>query len=74
MIMNGPGPGNPGAPSLPMDKPQSYVEKFQAMQQVITGQVASNRMDNTTAISGTSYQNMRADEIIKKYHVSNSEV
>jgi len=42
--------------------------------QAASGQLgAANRMDNSTAISGTSYQNMRADEIIKKYHVSNSE-
>ena len=33
----------------------------------------SQHMDNTP-IAGTSYQNIRADEIIKKYHHSNTDV
>jgi hypothetical protein len=31
-------------------------------------------MDSTPPISGTTYQNIRADEIIKKYHNSNTDV
>ena len=33
-----------------------------------------NSQDGTPPISGTSYANMRADEIIKKYHHSNTDV
>jgi len=50
----------------------SYIEKFQAMQSAMTGPRAAH-IDTTPSIAGTTYQNMRADEIIKKYH-NNSEV
>lgn len=39
----------------------------------VSGQ-RSQHIENSQPIAGTSYQNMRADEIIKKYHHSNTEV
>lgn len=44
------------------------------MQQAVQSGVApsgsrSQHMENTPTMAGTSYQNIRADEIIKKYHI-----
>ena len=44
---------------MPMEKPRSYMEKFQAMQQVMTNSGGASQrsqlIENSTTIAGTSY-------------------